>query len=341
MCTLEGARATGRLGSVSRQATKAPSTLSSWRFCGLAALCCCSASPLTLNAPNLAPAAARDPTPVEIEPIAVTPTAGVVVGGYMSPGPAAVLTAAMSGELRGRALHGGEPGGYTVRCSLDRFATRTHSSVTDGQQMLTAYADLSCEAKRAKDGALVWRGELRGRACAAEPSVLGSDARATQRLADRALSDLAREMASDLAVRGLALLTAPSARVFADAEQQRLQMGLDDSTFGNPALLEAAGDATAALRATSDTSASVRAAAWNVIAMAAGPGDAWVAGSTLQLDEDPRVRFAQYKALARLGSGAATAQLKAAAEKEDDPLLAELLADSIKSGGIGLLRSRR
>ena len=301
-------------------------------------LCACTGAPLTLNAPNVAPAAARVPTPLDIEPIAMT---GVVVGDYMSPGPAAVLTAAISGELRGRALHGGEPGGYAVRCSLDRFATRTHTSVTDGQETLTAYADLSCQAKRVEDGAVVWRGELRGRTSASEPNVLGSDARTTQRLLDRAASDLAREMASDLAIRGLALVAAPSARVFADAEQQRLQMGLDDSPFGNAALEEAAGDATAALRATSDTSAGVRAAAWNAIAMAAGPGEPWVAAATLQLDDDARVRFVQYKALARSGSPAAMTQLMAATAKEGDPLLAELVADSIKSGGIGLARSRR
>jgi hypothetical protein len=301
-------------------------------------LCACTGAPLTLNAPNIAHADAREPTAVDIEPIATT---GVIVGDYMAPGPAAVLTAAMSGELRGRALHGGEPGGYAVRCSLDRFALRTHSSVTDAQETLTAYADLSCEAKRVKDGAIVWRGELRGRTCASEPNVLGSDAQTTQRLADRAASDLAREMASDLAIRGLSLVAAPSARVFADADQQRVQTGLDDSPFGPAALQEAGGDVTAALRATKDTSAGVRAAAWNVIAMSAGPGEPWVAGAALQLDDDARVRFVQYKALARLGSAAAMAQLAAAAAKEGDPLLAELLSDSIKSGGIGLTRSRR
>jgi len=167
MCTLERAGATGRLRGVLSRGSRVGIIAS------VLALGGCVPKGLRLNAPNIAEAAARDPTPVEVEPIT---SGGGIAGIYYEPGPAAVLTAAISGELRGRALHGGEPGGYAVRCSLDRFATRTHTSVTDGQETLTAYADLSCEAKRVEDGAVVWRGELRGRTSASEPNVLGSDA---------------------------------------------------------------------------------------------------------------------------------------------------------------------
>jgi hypothetical protein len=103
----------------------------------------CAAGPLALSAPNVAPSQARDPTPVQLEPIA---TGAGVTGDFAPPGPAAVLTAAMSAELAGRALRGGEPGGYGVRCTLDRFALRTRSSVADGEEMMALYADLSCEA---------------------------------------------------------------------------------------------------------------------------------------------------------------------------------------------------
>jgi hypothetical protein len=97
----------------------------------------------------------------------------------------------------------------------------------------------------------------------------------------------------------------------------------------------------AAMRASSDHDPELRAAAWNVVAMAAGPGDPWQAGATLHLDDDALVRFVQYKALARLGTPAALHQLSSAAEREDDPVLSELVADAIKTGGTGLPRSRR
>ncbi len=142
-------------------------------------------------------------------------------------------------------------------------------------------------------------------------------------------------------MRALGLLAEPSARVFADAEQQRLRSGLDDSPFGPAALQETGRSNPSIQRALLDTSASVRAAAWNALAMAAGPGDAWGASGKLALDDDTAVRFAQYKALARLGSDAALAQLRSAAGSEGEPLLAELLGDTLRTGGIGLARSRR
>src|SRR5580698_6832502 len=153
----------------------------------------CGGGALRLHAPNIAPAEARQSTPVELEPIASGDRA--VRGSFQPPGPASVLTAAMNAELRGRKLHGGEHGGYGVTCTLGRFAVRVHASVTEGQELLAVYADLSCEARRTKDAVLVWRGELRGRACGTEGNVFGSDSGTTQRLVDRALSDVAREMA--------------------------------------------------------------------------------------------------------------------------------------------------
>lgn len=307
---------------------------------GAVALAGCAAGPLVLNAPDISRTLARAPSPVEIEPIA---DGGAIVGDYMPPGPSYVLTAAMNAELAGRALHGGEPQGYSVRCTLDRFAVRSHESLAsmESQEEVALYADLSCEASRAADHVAVWRGELRARTFAEGTNVLGSDASVRQRLTDRALSDAARELASDLAVRALSLLAEPSARVFADAEQQRAHAGLDDSPFGPAALQETGASSSAAQKALGDGSAYIRASAWNVVAMAAGPGDAWSADAKVALDDDPMVRFVQYKALARLGSDAAMAQLRAAAKSEGDPLLAEMLADAITSGGTGLARARR
>jgi hypothetical protein len=308
---------------------------------GAACVAGCSAGPLALNAPEVAMAAARAPCPVDLEPIA---TGAAIVGDFAAPGPASVLTAAMNNELRGRALRAPEtvhePGGYTVRCTLDRFAVRTRESVTESQEVLALYADLSCEASRASDHAAVWRGELRARTFSEDANVLGSDTSTRQRLLDRALSDAARELASDLALRALGLLAEPSARVFVDADQQRLHSGLDDSPFGPAALQETGATNPSIQKAITDPNAPVRAAAWNALAMAAGPGDPWSAGVKLTLDDDAAVRFAQYKALARLGSDAALAQLRSAAG-DGEPLLAELIADALRTGGTGFPRSRR
>jgi hypothetical protein len=296
----------------------------------------------------MAPSVARDGTPVDLEPIADSrrspsaASAGAPAGNdFAPPGPAAVLTAAMKAELGARALRGGEAGGYTVRCTLDRFALRLHSSMTEGDEMLTLYADLACDARRTRDGAMVWRGELRGRSCASAPNVLGTDTNTTRRLAAQALSDASREMASDLAIRALGLLADPSARVFADETQQRAAAGLDDTPYGPAALQENVAAVEGAMRATNEPDARLRAAAWNVVAMAAGPGDPWRAGERLRLDEDRSVRFVQYKALARLASPGSLEQLRAAARSEGDELLAELLRDATATGGTGLARLRR
>jgi hypothetical protein len=85
----------------------------------------------------------------------------------------------------------------------------------------------------------------------------------------------------------------------------------------------------------------MRAAAWNVAAMAAGPGDPWPAGSAMKLDDDPLVRFVQYKALARFGGESARARLQQASKEEDEPLLVEFVRDALATDGTGLARSRR
>jgi hypothetical protein len=301
----------------------------------IASLAACGGA-LRLEAPNVAPSAAREPTRVDLDPIA---PGGEVEAGFEPPGPAAVLTAAMGQELAGRALSGGEPGGYQVRCTLDRFAVRSETNVTEGEQLLALYADLSCEARRAQDGAVVWRGELRGRACEKGSNVLGSNVGLTRTLATRALADASREMASDLALRALGLQAAPSVRVFADEAQQRALSGLDDTPWGPAALQENGAAVERALRSRDERDAILRAAAWNVVAMAAGPGEPWRAGESLALDDDALVRFVQYKALARHASPAALAQLRAAAGSEGDAVVSEMLPDAVATGGLGVMRT--
>jgi hypothetical protein len=203
------------------------------------------------------------------------------------------------------------------------------------------YADLSCDAKRASDGAVVWRGELRGRACEEGSNVLGTSLGVTQRLVNRALSDAAREMVSDLALRALGLRAVPSARAFADESQQHSAGGIDDTPWGAAALEESPGAVDHALHTLDARDTTLRAGAWNVVAMAASPDDPWLAGEKLALDDEPLVRFVQYKALARHGGDVALAQLKSAADREGDGLLVELARDSLASGGIGIARPKR
>jgi hypothetical protein len=291
---------------------------------------------MRLEAPNVSASLAREPTRVDLDPIA---PGTAIEAGFEPPGPAAVLTAAMGQELAGRALSGGEPGGYEVRCTLDRFAVRSETRVTESDQLLALYADLSCEARRTRDGAAVWRGALRGRACERGSNVLGSNVGLTQTLATRALADASREMASDLALRALGLQAAPSARVFADEGQQRALSGLDDSPWGAAALQENGAAVERALRTLDARDAVLRAAAWNVVAMAAGPGEPWRASESLVLDDDPLVRFVQYKALGRHASPASLAQLRSASASEGDSLLSEMLRDTVATGGLGVART--
>jgi hypothetical protein len=309
----------------------------SFLFAVVACLAGCGGA-VTLNAPNVAPSLAREPTRVDLDPIE---TRGVVRGDFTPPGPAAVLTAAMDQEIAGRGLTGGDRGGYTVRCALDRFVVRSETHLTENAELLVLYADLSCEAKLTKDGVAVWRGELRGRACEAGSNVLGTSIGVTERLVNRALSDAAREMASDLALRALGLRAVPSVRVFADESQQQSASGIDDTPWGAAALEENPSAVDHALHTLDTRDATLRAGAWNVVAMASNPDDPWLAGEKLVLDDEPLVRFVQYKALARHGGDVALAQLKTAADKDGDGLLVELARDSLASGGIGIARSKR
>lgn len=291
---------------------------------------------LRLDGPNVAAALARDGTRVDLDPIA---SGAGVEGGFEPPGPAAVLTAAMAQELAGRALSGGVAGGFLVRCTLDRFAVRSKTNVVESTQSAALYADLSCEARRARDQAPVWRGELHGRALERGSNVLGSKPGLVQSLTSRALADASREMASDLALRALGLRAAPSVRVFADEGQQRDLAGLDDSPWGAAALQENGSEVRRVLASLDPRDPALRAAAWNVVAMASAPDDPWLGGESLKLDDDPLVRFVQYKALARHASPAALAQLCAAATAESDALLAEMARDALASGGIGVTRT--
>jgi hypothetical protein len=299
---------------------------------------------ISLHAPTVTPSPARaDATRVDVEPITMKPGALVASGSapIASPSPAAVLTSGIASELAARALHGGEPGGYSVRCALERFALRVQSDISDSRALAAVYVDLSCEAIRAADRVLVWRGMLRGRAMASAATGLSADSGMIQQMSDRAMSDVTREVASDLALRALALSGGPSQRVFADQEVAKQIGGLDDTPYGAFALAEASTTPPVSLDEMKTLDVVSRAAAWNAIAMAAGPGEPWLAGDKMRLDEEAFVRFQQYKAMARLGSAASLAELKSAAESEGDGLLAEFLKDALQSGGVGVARSVR
>jgi len=152
------------------------------------------------------------------------------------------------------------------------------------------------------------------------------------------VSDASRELASDLAVRALGLTASPSRRIYADVTVEQAIGGIDDTPYGAVALAE---DPASLGKAISDAPMLApvpRAGAWNAIALATGPGDGWVAGGSLHLDDEPLVRFQQYKALGRLGTKTALEQLTRAASGEREPLLAELLIDTLAIHGIGLAR---
>ena len=292
----------------------------------------CTKSLIALHAPNLAPSQARtDATRVELEPISVAADAHPEVPGarnFEPPGPAHVLSAGMTTELLARALEGGDPGGYVARCRLGRFAMRTKTESTIGRTLASLYVDLACEVRRKADKTTVWRGALRGRGfAAADSSVFLNDDQMLQSLADRLMSDVSRELASDLAIRVLALKSKPSGRVFANEEAERDSAGIDDSMIGSTALLETEESAKAAAGSLRDRDPAVRAAAWNVVAMAAGPDEEWAGGVEDHIDDDAFVRFFQYKAFARHGSRATLSALRRALKAEPHALLEEFLKD--------------
>jgi hypothetical protein len=311
-------------------------------FAGLAVAVSACSAPMTLHAPTCAPAGQRpDATIVELAPLVATPTmSGISLGSgdWNGTDVAAVVTSGMSNEIRARSLRGGAGARFAVRCTLDRFAIRKESDMTQTHLFGALYADLSCEAARAADGVLVFRGELRGRAAATASSVLSSDDAVMQRLADRMTSDVTRELASDLVVRALGLASTPSQRVFESEEALHLVAGVDDLPLGALAVGESPARIPQMLATAAGLEVGARAALWNAVAISVGPGDAWPAGAKLALDDEDFVRFYQYKALARLASPLALAQLREAAGSEPSPLLAELLADALSTGGIGIAR---
>jgi hypothetical protein len=274
---------------------------------------------------------------LDLEPIGTKERAVVLrlpTGEALAPKPnaASILTEGMRAELRARALRGGERGGYAARCTLDRFAVRDEVKLAGAGRLAALYVDASCEVERLADHAVAWKGELRGRAAAlGTTSPLAPSLPLVQSLVDRMVSDAAREMASDLAIRVLGLEAGPSARVFADDAARATGAGIDDGPLGAAALAQTI--TPEVTKAKKDEAAATRAAAWNAIAMnGEEPLD------ELALDDDEMVRFYQYKALARAGTPEALAQLRAAAPREEDSLLAELVKDSLGSVGIGVAR---
>ncbi|MEO6418909.1 MAG: hypothetical protein ABIP39_05855 [Polyangiaceae bacterium] len=314
-------------------------------FLALAAMGC-SKSTIALHAPNCPPSQARtDATRVEIEPISIVGDAHPEVPGdwkFAPPGPAHVLTGGMSTELLARALEGGEQGGYVAHCRLDRFAMRTKTETTIGRTLASLYVDLACDVNRKADKAIVWRGALRGRGIsAADSSVFLNDDQMLQSLADRLMSDVSRELASDLAVRVLALKTKSSGRVFANEAAEREGAGINDTAMGGAALSESQESAKAASSSLRDPDPMVRAAAWNVIAMASAPDEEWVGGIDDRIDDDAFVRFYQYKAFARHGSRATLSALRRALRAEPQPLLEEFLKDILSGEGLVVRGGRK
>lgn len=317
--------------------------VASLRALALGATVCACAGSVRLVTPEVAESLAReDAAAVDVEPFETH--AGLVARVQSGesidehPDPAAAVTAGMREEIAGRALHGGDPAGATVKCTLDRFAVRMTKGVTT-KNFGTLYIDAACDVTRSSDGALTWRGELRGRAAARGGMAFDRGSAGLEHLIARMLSDASREMASDLIVRVLGLKGTASARAFEDETERGDLAGVDDGPIGDMALAEKL-DRAAVDVALGDPVVAVRAAAWNAVAVSAGPGDPWPLGDTFVKDDDARVRFYQYKALARQASAASLVQLQTAAKSETDGLLAELAADSLATGGIGLPRVR-
>lgn len=297
----------------------------------------CSPRPIEPRVPTLAAEVARGEGALALEPIlpATSPSAIRATPPLAGADPAAALTAGIRTELAARAFRGGATGGYTARCRLGRFALRRTEDKTHALALL--YVDLECATQRRADGALVWRGALRGRAASsAMKAHFDDDDRMNQRLLDRLMSDVTRELASDLGVRVLGLRGSTTRRRFADAEAERASSGYDDSELGDRALA-ATPDAARAVRAELQApDKQRRAAAWNAIAMAAAPDGPWLAGVDTVFDRDAVVRFYQYKALARHASPATLRELKLASSRDKSATLKEFLGDLGATGGLPL-----
>src|SRR5580658_7497726 len=90
---------------------------------GLAVAVTSCGSSVRLHAPEVAESLARDGAArVDVEPFETRQdmTARIQSGESIDahPEPAAVVTAGLRSEIAGRALHGGEPGGSLVKCTL-------------------------------------------------------------------------------------------------------------------------------------------------------------------------------------------------------------------------------
>ena len=171
-------------------------------------------------------------------------------------------------------------------------------------------------------------------------NMVSNEVSAMQRLVDRMVSDAARDMVSDLVVRALGLSTTPSARVFADDAVKKDLGGMDDTAHGTVALTEDIGETAMILKGMDSLETFPRAGAWNAVAMGLGPGDPWYGGDKLHLDDEPLVRFFQYKALARLATTTSLAEIKSAADTEGESILTEFLKDTLASSGVGLPRTK-
>jgi len=305
----------------------------------------CSSTPITLNGPQtVANANAADATPIDFERITLPKREDPVVIGdlkFAPPPPADVLSSVIASELRARAFQGGDRAGYVARCRLDRFAFRTDTELRYAIAIL--YVDLSCSVTSKSDGSLAWRGELRGRGIGAgRKNEFENEDAMWQAFADRSMSDVTRELVSDLAVGALGLSGVASVRAFSNDDAEKATSSVNDGPLGpvvlaeNPALTKR----EAVPQLTSRISPE-RAVAWNAVAMSSFPDEPWIGGIDTVLDEDAFVRFFQYKALARHGSRATLLELRRANKKETQDLLKELLKDLLASDGLTFWRHER
>lgn len=304
----------------------------------------CGSTVLTMHEPQCVArgAAATDATPVDFQPITVSKTTDPVVHGDFDlapPPPADVLTSAISSELGARALRGGPPGGYVVQCKLDRFAFRTDTELRYAIAIL--YSDLNCSMFTKADHGLMWRGELRGRAVAAgQKNQFDHEDDMWQAYLDRTMSDMTRELATDIAVGALHLQQTVSTRSFPNEDAEHQTAGVNDAPMGAVSL---SGDVALVMRDAvpelRSRIAGMRALAWNAVAMASSPDLPWIGGVDTVLDDDAFVRFYQYKALARHGSRATLLELRRAHKRETQDLLKEFLKDAVGSDGLGFAKN--
>jgi hypothetical protein len=305
----------------------------------------CASTPIALHAPQtVASASDAGATPIDFERITLPKTNDPVVKGdldFAPPSPADVLTSAVGSELRARTFHGGDHAGYIVRCRLDRFAFRTDTQLRYALAIL--YVDLSCTITTKSDNTLAWRGELRGRGiAAARKNEFDHEDDMWQAFADRTMSDVTRELASDIAVGALDLRGSATVRAFSNDDTEKATSAVNDGALGPVALAEDVPQ-TKRLAVPELTSrfSAVRAVAWNAVALASFPDEPWIGGIDTVLDEDAFVRFFQYKALARHGSRATLLEVRRAHKRETQDLLKEFLKDLVASDGLTFPRQAR